>query len=272
MSDQDDAGEDFLVLCEYFQLFVKQTVDAHEQYNTPSGRYIVYENDTQLNVSTDPNYITFCVAYVDAHDQKSFYDIGKKEAEWCENFADWLFHRGDRPELHIDNHEHIASFIEYATTFKNDMIIELKEHEDTHNHNLEVNLLTECFMGAHSNTLFQFQSQLSICKLLEENISTCIDSNEKRKLENQRVNEETQIRLHIHEVASTVLFYKTWQELVVMRASVDRTKKLFDRDQHDVVLEQLSQLCMYKFGELYALYQITGQYPSSEYIKVHGLF
>ena len=79
MLDQDDVCEDFLVLCEYFQLFVKQTVDAHEQYNTPSGWYIVYENETQLNVSTDPNYITFCVAYVDAHDQKISTTLARKK-------------------------------------------------------------------------------------------------------------------------------------------------------------------------------------------------
>jgi len=272
MLDRTDSDEYFFVLCEYFQLFVKQTVDAHEQYNTPSGRYIVYEKNTPLEVSTSPTYVTFCVAYVDAHDQKSCYDIGKKEGEWCENFADWLFHRGNRPELHIENHAFILSIVQEATILKNNCIQQLQKDEEAGDGILELNLLGNCFMRGHNNTVFRFQSHLSAYKTYIDNYDIHRDDKESQQLQARHMREDTEIRLLAYEVARTVLFHETWQELRVMRASVRKIHKHIDQDEHDVVLEQLSQLCMYKFGEISALFTIVELYPSPENIQVEALF
>ena len=271
MSDKDDSDNYFFVLCEYFQLFIKQTVDAHEQYNTPSGRYIVYEKETPASVSIDPQYITYCVAYVDTHDQKSCYDIGKKEVEWQENFADWLFHRGNRPELSIGNHDFLKDLAQLAVLGKNGLLQLLQADVESNTNVLELNLSGVCFTSAYNNTLFQFQSELSAFKTWEIDKNKSMDPRAKSTLEKRHVREETEIRLHAHNVKNGVLFDETWQELVSMRTMVDKIIKHTDKDEHDVVLEQLSQLCMYKYGEMCALNVIINLYPSVENIEYDAL-
>ena len=97
---QNNLNQGF-ILVRYFDLFVQQSLETQEKFDTPEGRCVVYEVSSE-NVEKLPNrQFVFSVSYIDCIRRKNNFEISKTERDWRISFADWIFHHGHLPELGI---------------------------------------------------------------------------------------------------------------------------------------------------------------------------
>ena len=85
----------------YWDIFVQQSLETQEQlYNIPRGRCVVY---TDLQHDSPENEISFSVVYLEEMVGDSYFKISHSPKKWKELFVDWLSHRGNLPDMKIEN-------------------------------------------------------------------------------------------------------------------------------------------------------------------------
>ena len=98
--DQNEKDENLLI--HYWDIFIQQSLETQQQlHNIPRGRCVVYEADPENDAPE--NEVSFLVVYLEEMVGKSYFKISKSEKKWTELFADWLSHRGNLPDMKMEN-------------------------------------------------------------------------------------------------------------------------------------------------------------------------
>jgi len=92
--------QDECLLRENWYMFLQERLELEKgMLDSPPGFCVVYETDTCKTDEHDA--IRYVFLYLD--ETSVYYSLCKRAHEWKELWADWLFHRGNRPEIAVSH-------------------------------------------------------------------------------------------------------------------------------------------------------------------------
>lgn len=98
-----EEKQDDRLLYENWYKFVQQHLELREgMLESPPGFCVVYEIDTRK--TDEPDAARYLVVYLG--ETCIYFEVCKLAREWKELFADWLFHRGNRPDVALTDNSH----------------------------------------------------------------------------------------------------------------------------------------------------------------------
>ena len=121
------------------------------------------------------------------------------------------------------------------------------------------------FKTASQKTLFALMSEISLYPV-DDTTGTCVDPVFQRidgtaiEPTNQHATRNGKLKSRIHEILGGVLFVDTWHKLVYAENKRHTLPTGIGLDAYDLLLRELSELCVYKFAELSTLLLIEKRF------------
>jgi len=231
--------QDERLLREYWYMFVQQRLELEEQMlQVPLGICSVYEIDP-LAIDTTQD-VRYAIAYIGETTQ--FYHLCKNKADWKQLFADWLFHRGKRPDVvQCDNHV----------------------YED-----ICRNLHTDNFGSLLTNNTIYATGLYTTMQALKSGIRL-IETEGTALSHRQGLQKALQIFDHSQWKTSFASLDKLTTQI-----ESQKTPKTIRKDSVELTLhyEHLARVCLYKFGQLQAIRAVVHIYkdlPFSQSVAEH---
>ena len=243
-----DHRQDDRLLYENWYTFVQERLELEEKMvESPPGFCVVYE--TNRHETDQRDAVRYTIVYLG--ETSVYYHLCKRVREWKELWADWLFHRGNRPEIVLSKNS------EYEILF-DDLRASIRQFKVPANLNNANQTFKIIYATAVYKTLEKFKSSIKFDTtdaLRREGIVCAVSffhticwpqARDALLMKRKQLNAALEKKKKIHATQTTTL---------VINAR--------EIEAYTLECQHLTRICVYKVGQLQGIVSVATFYKDN---------